>query len=288
MRRVIAGVGTQANEDRSLRLPFRPLGAIRTLEPNPLPSIPTWVALHGWGSSPRAFLPLCHPAETGATPGFRGVEDGATPRFRGAVLWGAELFGHGNVGVASGFPESIEALAASLPPPPRYLVAYSFGARLGLAAWAVHPDLWLGATLIGVHPGLLDAQSREARRRLDMERAAALRSQGVERFFAEWDRQPLFGDRPPQPRMREGHDAPALARALVCTSLADMPDLHATLRSRSGSGQVRLLVGERDVKFRRLLEPFGARVVEGCAHDVLTEQPDVVLEHALCHASSLT
>lgn len=83
----------------------------------------------------------------------------------------------------------------------------------------------------------------------------------------------MFGPRPPLPRSRI--DGPQLARALLASSLADMPDCRAFLDQGVEEARVSLLVGEHDEEFRRLWGRM-ATIVDGAHHDVLSQRPEVV------------
>lgn len=223
---------------------------------------PNWAALHGFTGSGAAFESV----ET-ALPG---------------AWWRPELPGH----ESQAWPASItdfaslcafitERLQAELPSP-RILLGYSMGGRIGAAAWMAHPSLFEGAVLIGVHPGGLTPEARAHRTETDRARAEALK-QDPQAFLQAWDRQAMFGARP-SPR-RSVVDGPGLARALLASSLADMPDCRSFLEARHREGRLSILVGEHDEKFRGLWG-HRARLVPATHHDVLSEAPTAVVEAA--------
>jgi len=232
------------------------------------------VGLHGFGSAAAAF-------------------DLVAQRLSGTVaLWSADGFGHRGVpwpadvvDFNSGVRALIERIAHV--PAPRYLLGYSMGGRLGLAAWAQRPTLFEGATLIGVHPGLITSSERAGRERLDRERALRLQQLGTADFFREWDALPLFEGRGSDDfPWRDEHDASALARAFELWSLAHQPDLRPTLTDRWRRGIAQLLVGQRDEKFKRLLAPWSPQILPG-THDLLTASPDLVARAVRQHRSRL-
>ncbi len=162
---------------------------------------------------------------------------------------------------------------------------YSQGGRIALSLAIRHPGRVRGIVLCGAHPGLDDA-TRAERRSADAAWSALLRTEGVLAFAARWDAQPLFatraalGDalRERLARVRERHDAAALARALDAFSLAAMPDYRGRLAALSIP--VVLLAGATDAKFLALAREMAALlpsvrvdVVEGAGHDLLSERP---------------
>ena len=271
-----------------------------------------WVGLHGWGQSREVFAALPVPAGStlwaGDLFGHGGTPlplnfDLAADALAEAV---AALPGPSAATGLSKDPEVGAGADASGRPAPQdpslcdarapseepgasgpYVVAYSWGARLALAAWARHPSLWRGATLVGVHPGLRHEAERTARRAHDRQRAERLVRLGAARFFEDWDRQPLFAGRTRSPSGRDRHRTPDLAAAMVRLGLGEMPDLGALLSARVNDGTAQVVVGEHDTKFRRILTPFSPRVVPGCAHDVLSTAPERLGALAATHASHL-
>jgi len=201
----------------------------------------------------------------------------ALPDLKGTV-WTPDLPGHGH---ASWRPElrRFEDLVAWLDrflktevPPPRLLLGYSMGARLGAVAWMRAPELFEGAVLVGVHPGDLDGPSRDQRAKEDHDRARRLRDD-PKRFLTEWDRLPMFGHRGPQER--PWADGEALAQAMGTASLAHMPDCRSFLETQDAKGRLELLVGEHDAKFREIWGARG-RVIPGAHHDVVNDAPVAV------------
>ena len=235
---------------------------------------PAIVALHGFGGSALAFDRIAR-ALTNV-----------------AALWSADGFGHRGVpwpDHVHDFVSGLRAVRALIRdvPAPRYLLGYSMGARIGLSAWAEEPSLFVGATLIGVHPGFDSETERAARRRLDAERSAALRARGIDAFFAAWDRNPLFVGRDTRHMTwRDDHDPEALARALEIWSLGHQPDLRPELGGMCAAHRAQLLVGLGDEKFRRLLAPWRPRTLPG-SHDLVTASPDRVARAVQTHRSML-
>jgi 2-succinyl-6-hydroxy-2,4-cyclohexadiene-1-carboxylate synthase len=196
-------------------------------------------------------------------------------------MWTPDLVGHRTTPWPSptlGFDAIADRLAQAVLQiaEPRLLLGYSMGGRLGLRAWSRHPELFGAAVLIGVHPGLTEVSRRRERAHEDLRRARRLRRLGVERFFTEWDAQPLFGRR--APRRRDHHRADALASALVGLGLGAMPSCWNYVRSRCAEGRLVVVVGEHDQKFRRLWGALNPVVAPGAHHDVVSDAPEWLAE----------
>jgi 2-succinyl-6-hydroxy-2,4-cyclohexadiene-1-carboxylate synthase len=237
--------------------------------------------LHGFTGTPRAFDPfvaLLSEAVPTLAPALIG-HDGRDP---GAIPDENSFFTE---------CDRIAELAESLRSP-YYVVGYSLGARIGLGIVARHARKVCGATLIAVHPGLPDPESRRERTLADEIWCAKLESGGIAAFVNDWESQPLFAtqsDLPPdvlaaQRRERLAHDPKGLAYSLRATGLGKMPFLGAVLRSDvwGASPPVQLVVGSRDAKFASLAAPYASLphrqvlVVEGAGHNVLLERPEIV------------
>jgi len=178
---------------------------------------------------------------------------------------------------------------ASKAEPPRLLCGYSMGARVAIGLLAREPHLFDAALLIGVHPGLLDENTRAERREVDAARARLLREKGLEAFIANWEELPLFASQrglsPPalehQRDIRLGHDAEGLARGLEVLGLAEMPDYRPAISSLQIP--ITLMTGALDAKFSRIATVLAkenahvdVEVVDGVGHNVVLEAPAAV------------
>jgi 2-succinyl-6-hydroxy-2,4-cyclohexadiene-1-carboxylate synthase len=233
---------------------------------------------------------------TGAPASWDEVRAGlpATWEICCPALLGHDHKGHqgpqhlGDIPPAADFTGEVDRLAAGLGAGPWYVVGYSLGARLALGLICHHAGRFCGATLIGCHPGLPEAD-RAARARSDEEWAQLLMREGVRAFCAAWEAQPLFASQRRLPEavlsrqraLREGHDAAGLALALRALSLSRMPDLRPCLPGLALP--VELVVGEQDGKFRALMVEMAAalprarlHVVSGVGHNVPLEAPEAV------------
>ena len=240
--------------------------------------------LHGFTGMPaswdpvRAQLPDTVRAHAEALPGHGGeIRAGACASFEDAAL---RLL------------ERMDAIGMR-----RALVAgYSMGARLALAMLVLRPERFVGAVLIGVHPGLHTESERTARRASDARWVETLRTAGIESFADAWERQPLFASQATLPadlaarqrRIRRSHDPRQLALALERLGLAEMPDYR--MRLADLQLPVTLVAGERDMKFidlaREILSHLARGrlvVAPGSGHNVVLEQPRLV---AACLAAA--
>lgn len=170
---------------------------------------------------------------------------------------------------------------------PASWLGYSMGGRIALAAAA--EGIPMGRLLLeSAGPGLATEVERGERRRVDRERAAALRASGIEAFVDDWLRMPLFQGLAGLPLGQQ-----AAARALRC---AQDPDRMAAWLLGGGTGSqsdyrpaladievpVHLLVGERDRKYVGLawemaegLSRAKVTLAPGAGHLVHMESPDV-------------
>lgn len=196
--------------------------------------------------------------------------------------------GHGAGGPVATFEAEVDRLAAAIrraAPPPRVVAGYSLGGRLALGLLVRHPNLFCGAALIGVNPGI-DDLDRAGRRREDERWARLIEEEGLPVFDRQWSSLPLFGSQSrldedvleEQRRIRLGHEPGALAAAMRTLSLGAMPDYRRHLPAVACA--VELIVGGLDTKFEALARrmakslPEGSvSVVDGVGHNVPLEAP---------------
>ena len=110
------------------------------------------------------------------------------------------LLGHGGRRPAPSpdlWTQIVDELKRWLQDSPTIVVAYSLGGRALLQAiHELDPNQRTqlrGVVLEGVHPGITDEHEREARARVDHERAENLQTGDVTAFFRRWYEQPIFG-----------------------------------------------------------------------------------------------
>jgi 2-succinyl-6-hydroxy-2,4-cyclohexadiene-1-carboxylate synthase len=175
---------------------------------------------------------------------------------------------------------------AALVPQRFTLVGYSMGARIALHAALALPDRVEGLVLIGASPGIADAREREDRRCADDRLAAQIEGSTIEDFARRWAATPVLAGQASQVAAAAHTDrlrnTPAgLARALRGLGTGALAPVWDRLGQLDGA--VKLIVGERDRKFRAIAVEMaaaipGARVgvVPGAAHAVHLERPDRV------------
>jgi 2-succinyl-6-hydroxy-2,4-cyclohexadiene-1-carboxylate synthase len=239
------------------------------------------VLLHGFTGAPSSFDELCTLLRTRA---------GAA-----VAVYRPHILGHGVAadGVNT-FDDEVTRLATELERGGlrgAHLCGYSLGARLALGLLARAPQLFVSATLIGVHPGLTTQAERSERSASDERWARMLEERGLEAFLSAWQEQPLFASQAALERaggaraiarqraIRSAHDARGLARSLRVLGLAAMPDYHATLLAPPVP--TTLVVGANDTKFVELARAsaernpkLGLSLIEGSGHNVVLEAPD--------------
>ena len=166
------------------------------------------------------------------------------------------------------------------------LAGYSMGGRIALHAALTLPARVTRLVLIGASPGIADPVAREARRRADEALAAEIEAGGIEQFAARWAQTPVLRDQPPRvaaaARADRLRSTPAgLASALRGLGTGALPSLWDKLGAISVP--VKLVVGERDHKFRETAEAMAAQlpraevvVVEGSGHAAHLETPQPV------------
>lgn len=260
----------------------------------------TLVLIHGFSGSPdswRRIAPLLDtpsyvPAVRGHGRG--GGDSAAVGRFadgakasEAAAVSGAH--GAADASVVCAFEVEVDRLAAEIAaavPVPRYVAGYSLGGRLALGLLVRHPNLFVGAALIGANPGIGGEDERAARRETDEVWAQRIEERGLVAFDREWSDLPLFGSQrrldadvlEEQRGVRLGHPPAALAAAMRALSLGAMPDYRPALPDITCP--LNLIAGSRDSKFRALARQMAqslptatVHIVDDVGHNILLEAP---------------
>ena len=231
------------------------------------PGYPWLVFLHGFSGDRREWQPVGE-------------------AFPDANRLYVELPGHG--GSASvrvdGFADVAEMLKATLLSYNilnYWLVGYSLGGRIAMFHACQHPAGLDGVIVEGGHPGLQDADARQARLISDRRWASRFRSEPLEAVFADWYQQPVFASLTDDQRraliaLRSRNNGPRLAEMLEATSLAVQPDLRPALIARDFSFDY--LYGERDGKFAAIAAELNAtrHAIPHAGHNAHRDNPDAV------------
>ncbi|MFV7476401.1 2-succinyl-6-hydroxy-2,4-cyclohexadiene-1-carboxylate synthase [Enterobacter pseudoroggenkampii] len=207
-------------------------------------------------------------------------------RLRGYPRLYLDLPGHGgsrNLGVA-GFDEMSRLLTQTLISYNIlnfWLIGYSLGGRIAMFHACQQVKGLQGVIVEGGHPGLQDADARQARLASDRRWATRFRSEPLDNVFADWYQQPVFSSLMDAQRealitLRSQNSGAALAMMLEATSLAVQPDLRAALSARDFSFDY--LYGERDEKFAALAAEVNAvrHAIPNAGHNAHRENPDAV------------
>jgi 2-succinyl-6-hydroxy-2,4-cyclohexadiene-1-carboxylate synthase len=163
-----------------------------------------------------------------------------------------------------------------------WLIGYSLGGRIAMFHACQQPKGLQGVMVEGGHPGLQDAEARNARLASDRRWATRFRTEPLEKVFADWYQQPVFASLTDAQRealitLRSQNNGATLAMMLEATSLAVQPDLRAALSARDFS--FNYLYGERDEKFAALAAEVNAvrHAIPNAGHNAHRENPDAVI-----------
>ncbi|MDE4081798.1 MULTISPECIES: 2-succinyl-6-hydroxy-2,4-cyclohexadiene-1-carboxylate synthase [Enterobacter cloacae complex] len=162
-----------------------------------------------------------------------------------------------------------------------WLVGYSLGGRIAMFHACQRPAGLNGLIVEGGHPGLLQAEAREARLVSDRRWASRFRGEPLENVFADWYQQPVFASLTQAQRraliaLRSRNNGLKLAEMLEATSLAVQPDLRPALSARDFPFYY--LYGERDEKFNAIAAELNAtrHAIPHAGHNAHRENPDAV------------
>lgn len=162
-----------------------------------------------------------------------------------------------------------------------WLVGYSLGGRIAMFHACQQPKGLSGIVVEGGHPGLRDADAREARLASDRRWGARFRAGPLDNVFTDWYQQPVFASLSDAQRrglitLRSQNNGAGLAAMLEATSLAVQPDLRAALHALSVP--FHYLYGERDEKFAAIAAELNAtrHVIPHAGHNAHRENPGAV------------
>lgn len=163
-----------------------------------------------------------------------------------------------------------------------WLIGYSLGGRVAMN-FASQPRAGMRGLIVeGGHPGLQDAEARQARRSNDSAWAERFRREPLEQVFADWYQQPVFASLNAAQReslvaLRSRNNGATLAAMLQATSLAAQADLRASLQARDFP--FHYLCGERDAKFRAIAQTLAAdlHLIHHAGHNAHRDNPAAVI-----------
>ena len=199
-----------------------------------------------------------------------------------------DLPGHGEYADAHARPISFAGCVAHVlaRAPERFvLCGYSLGGRVALHVALAAPERVSRLVLVSTTAGIEDVSERAERAAADHRLADELERIPFEDFIERWRTQPLFADDPPEvgalAREDQRRNRPdALAAVLRGIGTGEMTPLWDRLPALRMP--VRILVGDRDAKFRALarrmvgLLPDGELVVVPGGHGLPLENPVAV------------
>lgn len=204
-----------------------------------------------------------------------------------------DLPGHGaNLQPLPGRPCSFRWLAAGLVRTlddleigKAHLVGYSMGGRLALYFAVTHPGRVASLVLESASPGLAGRRERQERRGQDDQRAAEIRSAGLDSFIERWYQQPLFQSLQNNPEklaalkaQRKRSNPEMVARLVAELSPGRQPSMWKRLAAIQAP--VLLLTGAQDEKYTAIVAAMAglipqarARIAPQAGHAVHLEEP---------------
>lgn len=123
-----------------------------------------------------------------------------------------DVVGHGGTEIPStaagaSMQAAVDQLFGVVGEGPAHVVGYSMGGRVALCAIPKAAGRFSSVSVIGSHPGIVDAAERADRRRADDRMADAIEARGIEWFVDQWMAAPIFAS-----QRRLGPAARAVAR----------------------------------------------------------------------------
>ncbi|NEZ57864.1 alpha/beta fold hydrolase [Leptolyngbyaceae cyanobacterium CCMR0081] len=182
------------------------------------------------------------------------------------------------------FCEKVQAIATDQPETQQYLLGYSLGGRLAWHALIARPALWSAAVIVSADPGIVSLQQKEQCLRRDRTWANRFLSEPWEELLTEWDRLPVFCNRPcATPRLEADFDRSKIARAFEVYSKGQMDDMRSHLAELSIP--ITYITGSEDKRYHQIGVELAHQVpslrhisIEQAGHRVPWEQPATFLE----------
>lgn len=243
-------------------------------------SVPTVLALHGFGGAGASWDPVAEAAGEGLR------------------IVAPDLRGHGAardrrpIDLDHVLDDLMPVLRAAAGAGPVDVAGYSMGGRIAVHLALEAPEVVRRLVLVSSTSGIEDEDERAARRASDEAQAVAIERDGVVAFAERWARLPLWDGDPPAAREAQraaiaAGDAAGLAAALRGLGAGAVPAVGPRLQTLAVP--LTVVVGGRDRRYRdigaRLLrlaaQPAGEVVVADAGHGLLREAPAAVAA-ALC------
>lgn len=172
------------------------------------------------------------------------------------------------------------------PTAPNWIFGYSMGARLALAAVLKFPQLFYGAILLSVQPGIPNDDERAKRLRFEQLMQQQLTTGTIEEFVDDFAALPIFASQQSvapnilaaQRAVRCSHNPKMISLNVGLLGLGSTPPLSAQIERNQVP--IRLLTGEIDTKYFDIAQKLTQknkcithRVIPNAGHNVLLEAP---------------
>ncbi len=171
-----------------------------------------------------------------------------------------------------------------------HLLGYSMGGRLALYGATQAPHKIKSLILESANPGLRDMEARQARVKLDDERASTMRWIGMAEFVEQWYQMGLFASLKQHPqtlaqiiRQRKQNNVEWVAKVIAELSPGRQPPVWNRLARLSMP--VLLLTGALDSKYVTLAEQMASlipqatvNIIPQAGHNIHLEQPGLFIE----------
>ncbi|MEX0647101.1 MAG: alpha/beta fold hydrolase [Balneolaceae bacterium] len=238
--------------------------------------LPYLMLLHGFMGSQLVFSPLVKPISSFCNPVT------------------IDLLGHGNTTTdpdpnrftTDRQVSDLDSILYRLAFYDLYLYGYSMGGRLAFQILVSHPHYFKGAVIESAHCGLISEEEKDQRKKLDEERAAAIKAD-FEGFLSEWMDLPLFRSAPGKQNVlysevMKSQDPRLIAASLQGFGAGVMPEVCSKLKNLTMP--VQLISGEHDQKYGKIMSGISQQdplirhtVVSGAGHRVHADKPEDVL-----------
>ncbi len=130
-----------------------------------------------------------------------------------------------------------------------FLLGYSLGGRLAMHAYVNSPHLWSGVIIVSADPGTQSEAARENMLEKDLAWSRRFQSEYLETLLQEWDRAPVFCQRPNRsPRNLSDLDSSKISKLISVYSKGRQQDLLPRLQ-QEGAVPMLYLSGEDDHKY---------------------------------------